>query len=238
MIFFYIRHGDPTYKPDALTPLGKRQAEALAKRFAIYGLDEIYSSPAIRAVETAQPTCEVLKKEPVILDWCSEAVAYREFSIKLETGRTQWVYLHPETCERFASAEVRALGSEWYTHPAFEGTSLAEGIHRIERETDAFLLSLGYRHDRSRGGFVAEEPNEKRIALFAHEGFGNAFLSTVMDIPYNDFCVRFGIGFTGVTAIHFNAVNGFCIPRILQHSSDAHLFREGLGLKYQNNIPL
>jgi len=29
MILFYVRHGDPIYDPDSLTPLGKRQAEAL-----------------------------------------------------------------------------------------------------------------------------------------------------------------------------------------------------------------
>ena len=43
MLLFYIRHGDPTYTPDALTPLGERQAEALAKRLSLYGLNRIYT---------------------------------------------------------------------------------------------------------------------------------------------------------------------------------------------------
>ena len=30
MILYYVRHGDPTYNPDELTPLGHRQAEAVA----------------------------------------------------------------------------------------------------------------------------------------------------------------------------------------------------------------
>ena len=59
MIFYYIRHGDPTYNPDSLTALGVRQAEALAKRLALYGLDNIYSSTSNRAIMTAKPTCEV-----------------------------------------------------------------------------------------------------------------------------------------------------------------------------------
>ena len=41
MLFFLIRHGDPIYDPDSLTPLGHRQAEALAKRLSLYGLDEV-----------------------------------------------------------------------------------------------------------------------------------------------------------------------------------------------------
>ena len=32
MLLFYIRHGDPIYNPDSLTPQGERQAEALAKQ--------------------------------------------------------------------------------------------------------------------------------------------------------------------------------------------------------------
>ncbi|MBO6263170.1 MAG: histidine phosphatase family protein [Clostridia bacterium] len=44
MILYYIRHGDPIYDPDSLTELGHKQAEALANRFALYGLDEIYCS--------------------------------------------------------------------------------------------------------------------------------------------------------------------------------------------------
>ena len=53
MLFFYIRHGDPTYHPDELTPLGKRQAEAIAKRLALYGIDRIFASTSNRAIQTA-----------------------------------------------------------------------------------------------------------------------------------------------------------------------------------------
>ena len=41
MLFFYIRHGIPIYDPDSLTELGKKQADALAKRLSIYGIDKI-----------------------------------------------------------------------------------------------------------------------------------------------------------------------------------------------------
>ena len=41
MLFFYIRHGDPIYEPDSLTVLGQKQAEALSKRLAMYGIDKV-----------------------------------------------------------------------------------------------------------------------------------------------------------------------------------------------------
>ena len=59
MIFYYVRHGDPIYNPDTLTPLGIRQAEAVAKRLTMHGLDKIYSSTSNRAIMTAKPTCEI-----------------------------------------------------------------------------------------------------------------------------------------------------------------------------------
>lgn len=237
MIIYYIRHGDPIYDPDSLTPLGHRQAEAVAKRLAVYGLDEVYCSSSTRAKQTARPTCELLKKEPIVLDWCSEIYPWKEMTLMCDDEQI-WCYQHKPTVELFASPEVRALGSKWYTHPAFKETSYAEGVTRVERETDNFLLNLGYRHDREKSGYVAESPNDKRIAIFAHEGFGFMFMSAITDIPYNDFCTRFGFGFTGMTVIEFSEEKGFCIPRVLQHSNDSHLYREGLGTKYHNHIPI
>ena len=35
MIFYYIRHGDPIYNPNGLTPLGARQAESFKIQFEI-----------------------------------------------------------------------------------------------------------------------------------------------------------------------------------------------------------
>lgn len=238
MLFFYVRHGDPIYNPDSLTPLGHRQAEAIAKRFAVYGLDEIYSSPSVRAKQTAQPTCEVLKKEASILDWTLETYAWQQMTVEYEPGKLTWGYGHAPTLELFVSKEVRELRDKWYTHPAFENTKFAEGVERVETEVDKFMLSLGYRHDRERGGYIAENPTNKRIALFAHEGFGMSFMSALLGIPYNDFAARFCFGFTGMTAIEFSEREGFCIPKVLQHSGDSHLYREGLGIKYHNRLPI
>jgi broad specificity phosphatase PhoE len=57
MLLFYVRHGDPIYDPDMLTPLGERQAESVARRMALFGIDEVYSSTSDRAMQTARPLC-------------------------------------------------------------------------------------------------------------------------------------------------------------------------------------
>ena len=235
MIFYYVRHGDPIYNPDSLTPLGQRQAEAVGRRLAMHGLDKIYSSPSIRAKLTATPACEMLKKDMTVLDWCDEGLAFREMIVEYEPGKRKWVFQHKATRELLASPEVRALGAKWYTHPAFENTLYEAGVKRVREEADKLMLSLGYRHDEERSGYIAEEPTNERVALFAHQGFGLLFLSSILDIPYNDFCTRFDIGLTGVTVIEFSAAKGgFCIPVVLQHSNDSHIYSDGLPTKYNN----
>ena len=81
MILYIVRHGDPIYNPDSLTPKGLRQAEAVGKRLAVFGLDEIYASPLKRAQQTAAPAAEMLKKEIITKDFMSENLAFEDFRI-------------------------------------------------------------------------------------------------------------------------------------------------------------
>ncbi len=235
MILFFIRHADPVYSPDSLTPLGSRQAESLAKRLSLYGLDEIYASSSNRAIMTAGPTCELLKKEAVILDWCNEGHAWKELTVTDENGNRMWGFQNAQTVKDFASDEVVKLGAEWYDHPRFKNTSFKEGIKRIKGETDKFMASLGYLHMQN--SYRTEMPDDnRRVALFAHQGFGLAFLSSLLDIPYPLFCTHFDISHSGMTAIEFKSNNGFVVPQILQLSNDSHLYKDGLPTKYQNRI--
>ncbi|MBR4072683.1 MAG: histidine phosphatase family protein [Clostridia bacterium] len=235
MILFYIRHGDPIYNPDSLTPLGKRQAEALAKRLAIYGIDKVFCSTSNRAIETAKPTCELLKLEPELLDFCNEGHAWNDLTVEAEHGK-QWVFHNRKY--RLAMTDVCADGKshEWYKQPAFKDVDFKKGLDRITAESDKWLLSLGYRHIKKSGRYEVVEPNEKRIALFAHQGFGLAFLSCILDIPYNIFSNHFDFGHSSMTVIEFKNEGDIAIPKVLTLSSDSHLYREGLPLKYNNFI--
>ena len=236
MLFFYVRHADPIYDPDSITPLGERQAESVAKRLALYGLDEIYSSTSNRAQLTAKPTAEILKKEIHELDFANESHAWETLTINAKNpDRRTFLFHSKEAKEAFRTDEVRALGFEWYKYPEFEGYPYEEGMARIRRESDAFFESLGYRH-LGNGKYECIAPNNKRIALFAHQGFGMAFLPTVIGIPYPEFATRFDISHTSVTVIEFENEDGFAYPKILTLSNDSHLYRDGLPTKYINRI--
>lgn len=236
MILFYIRHGDPIYNPDSLTELGKRQAEAVAKRLALYGIDRIYASTSNRAMQTAKSTGELTKKEIELLDFCNEGYAWKEFTVLDESEKRQWVFHNIEWMQLFMSREMRQMGENWYEHPKCSAYNFWQGINRINRETDAFLLSLGYEHIREQGIYRAVNPSEERVALFAHQGFGISFLSSLLDIPYPQFCVHFDMTHTGMTVIEFKEHDGVAIPKVLTMSNDSHIYREGLPLRYNNGL--
>ena len=130
---------------------------------------------------------------------------------------------------------MRDLGDKWFEHPDLEQYDLGKGIERIYEESDKFLASLGYEHDRYTGRYKVVEHSDKRVALFAHQGFGLSFLSTLLDIPYSQFATRFDMGHSSVTVIKFGN-DGFVVPRVLQLSNDSHIFASDMETKYHNEI--
>ena len=232
MLLYYVRHGHPTYNPDQLTPLGKRQAEAVARRLALHGIDSIYASTSNRAIETAQPTAEILGKEIVTLDFANEAYAHRDFSIDTEEGR-RWFFATPKIYPLMHSDEICDLGFEWYKHPVFSDGNFEEGMKRIARESDAFLATLGYVREGV-GKYRVETDNDQRVALFAHQGFGLAFLSHIVGIPLPRFWLHFNMSHSCFTVIHFNNFDGYAYPRILTLSNDSHIYESRLPTKYNN----
>lgn len=234
MKIFYIRHGDPIYNPDCLTPLGARQAEAVAKRLAMHGVDEIYSSPSGRAMQTATPLSEILKIPITILDWCDEALVWQEFTVTDENGHTKWMCWDDKVREKFTEKSMRLSDGEWYSDPFFD-PKVGKGVQRVNREVDSFLAGFGYIHDREKGVYKVEKENTKRIAIFAHQGFSLAFFSSLLDIPYPMFSTRFDISHSCVSLIDFPEVQkGEITPKILQYSNDSHLYKEGLPTKFNN----
>ena len=237
MLLFYVRHGDPIYDPDSLTPFGERQAEAVGKLLRNLRIDDIYASTSERAKLTAKPLSEISKKELTLLDFANEGYAWRELTCFSKAINCQtWLFCAPEMKEIFHTPEMISLGQHWYEHPVFKTEEYKDkdygaGIKRIQDGADAFIESLGYKRV-SDGKYEVLEHSDKRVAFFAHQGFGLAFLSCVVGIPYPMFSSHFDICTSGVTVIEFNNDGGYSYPRILTLSSSAHLYKEGLPTRY------
>lgn len=235
MLLYYIRHANPIYDPDSITPEGELQAAALAKRLAVYGVDRIFSSSSNRAVMTAAPTATLLGKDITKLDFCTESRAWATYAKEDVDGTKHFAFQNTRLLTAFADPAVYALGEAWYTHPAFAKDGFAEGVQSLHRDTDAFLRTLGYDHDRENRRYRVVTPNSERVALFAHQGFGMAFLSSLLDIPYPVFASHFDLRTTGLTVIDFKEYDGFAIPKLLTLSNDAHLYSEGLSTQYNGD---
>ena len=236
MLLFYIRHGDPTYDPDQLTPLGHRQAEAIAKRLAAHGIDTIYSSTSNRAFQTAQPTCELLKKEATQLDFLNEKHPGNAMTYVTSAGKRVWIPDNAEALDILLSPEMRELGAKWYDHPSFSQYEYAKYLEKTDADIDKLLADHGYIHDRQKRVFTAQQPTNERIAIFAHAGFGSVFFSSLLDIPYSEFCLHYDLSHSSMTVIEFKQYGEHFIPKILTFSNDSHIYKEGLPTLYNNRV--
>ncbi len=67
-----VRHGEPNYAIDSLTPKGFREAELLADRLCRMDVRDFYVSPLGRAQDTARPTLTRLNRTAETLPWLAE----------------------------------------------------------------------------------------------------------------------------------------------------------------------
>lgn len=238
MLLAYIRHGQPIYNPDSLTPEGHLQARAISKRLEKFGIDKVFASSSNRAIQTARYTAEACGRDIDILDWCNESYAWTFGNAPCDDkGSRRFGFQVPSCLRNFLNPEVIALGRRWYEHPLFADTGFAKGIPLVDFGVDRFMESLGYVHDRESRTYRARRHTEDHVALFAHEGFGGFFLSSLLDIPYPLFASHIFLGWTSLTVVSFAPNDlGDVIPRAQTIGNDSHLYSEGLSTVQQNGI--
>ena len=76
MKLLIVRHGDPDYSIDSLTPKGWREAELLKDRLTKLDVAAFYCSPLGRAKDTAKATLDALGRTAEIFDWLREFDGY------------------------------------------------------------------------------------------------------------------------------------------------------------------
>ena len=175
MKILLIRHGEPDYEADSLTPRGWREAELLADRLCRSPADAWYVSPLGRAKDTASVTLSRLGQQAVELPWLEE---FRGTLRDPKTGETGIIWdLMPQYwtgCPEFFDRD------RWLENALIMTGDSA----RIYRETvdglDGLLADYGYRRD----GMLYRTENNPRgtIALFCHFGISCMILSHLMGI--------------------------------------------------------
>lgn len=177
MKLILVRHGDPNYADDCLTPLGHLQARAAAERLAGEGIEKIYSSSCGRAVETAEYTARALGiPEVEQLDFM------REISWGARYGEELYSHGHPwDVSDKMAAENRDFMDPDWRDGEYFANNYIMDHYDSMVPCIDALLAGLGV----VREGLYYRVKNcpYTAVALFSHGGSSSVLLSRVFNLP-------------------------------------------------------
>lgn len=237
MLLYIVRHGIPDYATDSLTPAGQAQAQAVARRLCLHGIDAIYSSPKGRARQTAQPTAEALGLPVQIEPFMSEDEAWNRFHCVRADGRGGWAFWQRE---KILSTEDAYTDPRPFSRGLYQDDeNAAAGFRALGEASDAFLARLGYTRTGEGNAYRVTDGNDRRIAAFCHQGFGLHWLAYLLHFPVSLFTASFDISHTGITVLRFqDEGNGQCYPMCLCLSDLSHIYGDGLPLRYHDQVDL
>ena len=171
-----IRHGDPDYDHDTLTPRGWKEAQALADRVCGWEVKQFFVSPLGRAKDTASCALKRMGRDAEQLEWL------REF--------TPPYIRYPSTGEKHIVWDW--LPDDWTTQPEFldpdlwkrnrvmrEG-GIPEYYDHVTKQFDQVLSRFGY--EREGRIYRAAAPSHDRLVFFCHFGLECVLLSHLLNV--------------------------------------------------------
>ena len=225
MRIIFVRHGEPNYEKDCLTPTGQMQAEAAAERLEREGISEIYSSPMERAYQTASATASRLNLPIQTLPFMHE-ISWGGPGVPQDG--------HPWTLSDWmiTKDDFDFFRNDWRDHPYFRDNVAVRYLDEISVKFDDFLITQGYRHEGTR--YLCQTDKPKTIAVFSHGGSGACVLSHLLALPFPYVCTVLPYEFTSVITLEFPVQEGqYVHPRIELFNDTAHTLDISHGLKFQ-----
>ena len=170
-LFYFLRHGETEWNAEGrlcgcsdvpLSENGRRQAQLLAHRLKSVPAQELYSSPLVRALETARLIGQAIGRVPVV----------DQRLIELNYG--EWEGHTFEECRRSSPDRYRA----WEMDPAAVAPPQGEsGAHLVERVWP-FMDELSKRHP---GG---------NVVVVCHKTVCRLLACHIMGIPLAEYRQR------------------------------------------------
>lgn len=227
MRLYIIRHADPDYENNTITEDGHKEAKALAKRLASHGIDKIYCSPFGRAIDTMKYTSELLNLDYNIENWTKEL--WPELAIT-ETPWGNRLMAIDVPGEYLRGNETMPTHENWHQLPLFSNYPISEIFESVKRNSDEFLNRHGY--VREGGRYRCIKPNQDKIAVFCHGGFGLTWLAHLLEIPVTLMWSGFWLPPSSVTTILFDERSTeYAVPRCIGLGDVSHLYEAGLPVK-------
>ncbi len=163
MKLIIIRHGDPDYEHDSLTPQGRIEAELMAKRLSQMEITAFYVSPLGRAQATADYTLKTMGRSAETRDWMRE---FHAPITDIHTGETRipWDWLPADwtTIPAFYDKD------KWYQEKVMADANVIGEARRVYEGLDKLIAQYGY--EREGNYYRAVRPNMDTIVLFCHFG--------------------------------------------------------------------
>jgi len=214
----FVRHGEPDYEHDCLTPEGHRQARAAAGRLREENISQLFSSPFGRAKETAAYTSEALGLPVTVLDFMHELYWGSRDGARIFAGGHPW-----NIADAMAREGWDLSRQDWREHPYFSNNTVTAGADFVGAEIDAWLGGFGIR--REGRYYRSEQRNDETVAVFCHGGSSAAALGHILDITFPHACALFHLDFTGITAVRFPKPGaGIALPTLALCNDARHIF--------------
>ena len=219
MRIVFVRHGEPNYEQDCLTPKGKLQAQAAAQRLLREKIEEVYSSTMGRAKETADAFCAASGLSYKTLDFM------RELDWGSVDGTPIYADGHPWFCaNQMASLGLALNDPDWENSAYFKNNKATGIVKNIQAKTDQWLLDLGLERNGHGYRAVPGKKQDKTVALFSHGGSSSAAIGHILNIPFPLTCALFHFGHTGITILRFDTTPGLtAVPCIELLNDMAHI---------------
>lgn len=221
MRLLFIRHGEPLFPGDQLTPKGIKEAEILSNRLVNEHIDEIFVSPLHRAQQTARPTLEKLPSVPhKTLDWLREFQprTYKEYDP--EKYGPCWDFLPSDWAEDTDNYGI----DTWYKNPGMEKAQAKKEYDWVCSSFDALLKEHGY--ERNGHIYKADKGNHTTLAFFCHFGLSGVLLSHLLNISPMIFWHNFCAAPSSVTIVNTEERRkGSVSFRLQAYGDTSHLYK-------------
>jgi len=196
MKLYFLRHGESTanlrkefsndHSKHPLTGKGAIQARAAARDMQGLPIDRIYTSPVLRAVQTARILSDELKAPLEITE------ALREWSVGIYEGTTDplgWE-LH------------RQVQEYWFERHYYESKIPGgESFYQIQERFVPFISKLMQGSNGSQGNIV----------LVGHGGLYKAMLPVILNNVDHDFAQRYGLPYAAMVVAELRPNGLYCL---------------------------
>lgn len=224
MRIYLIRHADPDYERDSITPEGEAEAEALADHLEDEGITHLYASPLGRAQATARIVAQRIGRKVRTEEWTAE------------WGHLRLATRHGERCmwdldgEDLRTGQLAQDPLGWAAAEPLHNPDLQKTWDEMVRDSDVFIAKHGYERIDARYRIVKE--NSDKVAVVCHGGFGLSWLAHVLGVPLPIMWAGFWLAPSSVSVVLFDQRSDqFAVPRALCIGSTAHLYAAGQPVK-------